>query len=361
MSAVTNELLTHHSVVLVEQLAPGPITELGGASGRFDDVAEQDGGQHAIDGDGVVGSGDEFLDLLDDRVIVMWLPAGVEVAWQHGEPGVGYAVGDLLRRPRWYERVVGHVQDEGGHSHGGQHGAHVQRRIGAVFLRRHGRRARVSLESGEGVSRGRTAVLHDQPLDQPGTPLRADPADEGVLLIGRHAGVGVRAVDDEMADTVGEGGGKQNRQRSAFGDADDRRSLQTAGVVDGTDVVHPVFQAADAKASIGESGPALVEGDQAAEALHPLDEPAPARQLALHLDVGHETRDPHNWRALADVLVGDGETLTVRVARLRSARHGVQPCRLAPTHRTETGGLSGRGWAGSTLDRSRAGGPPEGG
>src|SRR5262245_54133744 len=61
--------LTHcHIVVLVEQLPPGPVTGQRGASGRVDDVAEENRREYAVRARCDARAGEEFLDLTQHRV-----------------------------------------------------------------------------------------------------------------------------------------------------------------------------------------------------------------------------------------------------------------------------------------------------
>jgi len=55
-------------VVLLEELAPAAVAELGGAGGRADEVGEEDGGQHAIRSRGLPSARDELPDLGEGRV-----------------------------------------------------------------------------------------------------------------------------------------------------------------------------------------------------------------------------------------------------------------------------------------------------
>ena len=80
-------------VVLVEQLAPAPVAELGRALGRADDVGEEHGREHAIRLGPGPDAREELLDLVDDRVGIA-RPDEVLVAGELDE----LRARDLLRR-----------------------------------------------------------------------------------------------------------------------------------------------------------------------------------------------------------------------------------------------------------------------
>ena len=69
-ASVPIELPLRKPIERIKDLTPTPIAELGGPLGRADDVGEQDRCQHAVGVNGCSRPGQEFLDLIDDRVDV---------------------------------------------------------------------------------------------------------------------------------------------------------------------------------------------------------------------------------------------------------------------------------------------------
>ena len=61
------ELVADDAVVVVEQIVPAEVAELGGACGRADDVGEHDCGEHTFGVEAAAGAGDELLDLVEHR------------------------------------------------------------------------------------------------------------------------------------------------------------------------------------------------------------------------------------------------------------------------------------------------------
>src|SRR5439155_6591224 len=60
--------LAHRSVVALEQRAPLPVAEFGGALSRIDDVGKHDRRQYAVDLDLAARAGEKLLDLVADAV-----------------------------------------------------------------------------------------------------------------------------------------------------------------------------------------------------------------------------------------------------------------------------------------------------
>jgi hypothetical protein len=55
-------------MVVLQQIAPAPVTEALGVLGRSDDVGEQDGGEAPVEVGGPARPGEELLDLVEHRV-----------------------------------------------------------------------------------------------------------------------------------------------------------------------------------------------------------------------------------------------------------------------------------------------------
>ena len=60
----------HQTVVRVERLPPSPVAQLCGAVSRRDDIRKQDRREDAIDIRRASDSGEEPLDLVEDRVLI---------------------------------------------------------------------------------------------------------------------------------------------------------------------------------------------------------------------------------------------------------------------------------------------------
>ena len=98
MPAKALELTPHGGMVAREQLRPGVIAELADAFRRADDVGEEDRRQHPVCLRRRPGAGDELLDLIDDRILILG-PPGVIGAGKLDQPrarDVGRDVASLL-------------------------------------------------------------------------------------------------------------------------------------------------------------------------------------------------------------------------------------------------------------------------
>src|SRR5262249_30431883 len=74
MAAVSRQLVADPRVVLVEQLPPAPVAQLGGPLGGAYDIGEENGGEDTVRFGSGPGAGQELLDLVETPVDV----AGVE-------------------------------------------------------------------------------------------------------------------------------------------------------------------------------------------------------------------------------------------------------------------------------------------
>jgi len=132
-----------------------------------------------------------------------------------------------------------------------------------------------------------------------------------------------RPVEDQSRDSLGARRGKEQAQRAGLGEADDCRPLRVNDVHHGADVVHPSLEIGRAADPVGESRPALVEHDEAAESREALEErgrrafPCLLGQVRQHPAVDEHQID----RALADDGVGDVDVAAPRVTDLRGL-HG---------------------------------------
>ena len=71
-------------------------------------------------------------------------------------------------------------------------------------------------------------------------------------------------MQDQRAGALEVGGGEQGAHRATLGGPPQRRPLQTSGVHDGSDVVHPLLKGGQPVRwyPVGRAGAALVEQDQ---------------------------------------------------------------------------------------------------
>ena len=195
----------------------------------------------------------------------------------------------------------------------GKRRADVDLGVEAHLAFRAGRRARETLEAADSLSRSVVNTLHVQIGGHTIAPPGGHRVAQRVQLGGRASAPGVGAVEHQLAHPLGVAGREQDRQWPTLGDADDRRPLDAAGVEHGSDVIHPVFERAGTEVAVRQSGPALVEDDQAREARHALHQPAEDRQLPHQLDVGHEPGNPQHGAASPDILIGDRRPTRVGV------------------------------------------------
>jgi hypothetical protein len=74
-------------------------------------------------------------------------------------------------------------------------------------------------------------------------------------------------------------GGKQDGHRGALGDPDQGGPLNSRGLHDRADVIHPLLERGHALDRVGEAYAALVEVDDAAERRQAAEKPCRAREL----------------------------------------------------------------------------------
>src|SRR5262245_17802008 len=114
-SAVAGELPPNESVVLLEQVAPGAVTELARPLGRADDVREQDRREQRGRHDRWAIAGDEGLDLVDD--LGREEDPEVVLARDAHDPSRRDHVGDLERLGL---DEIAAIDDQGRHANGRQ-------------------------------------------------------------------------------------------------------------------------------------------------------------------------------------------------------------------------------------------------
>src|SRR5579859_2136525 len=125
------QLAAHDPVVVLEQIAPPPISELLCSAGGLHDVGEQNRGQYAIRVWPVSYAGQEFLNLVEDRILAAD-PRQMVITWQLHV----FRAGDLACHPATSADIdvpiAGPVQDQGGDADHAQQFANVDCRIHAT-------------------------------------------------------------------------------------------------------------------------------------------------------------------------------------------------------------------------------------
>jgi hypothetical protein len=112
-------------VVRVQELAPLPVTAIGGATSRIDDVSEQHSGQHPCRWRRRARASHELLELVEPCVLIANLREVVH-ARHLDQPSTRNAGSQLPAGSDRDDRVVGPVHDERRHGDDGEHSAHVE-------------------------------------------------------------------------------------------------------------------------------------------------------------------------------------------------------------------------------------------
>ncbi len=267
------ELPACHRQIAFQQFAPLAVAEHHGALGGSHDVHEQHGGQFAIGLGGRLGAGKEGLDLVDDGAAVTD-PWHMVDAGQFDEPGVRYLLRESSCLVNADDAFVRAMKNKCRHLDRRQHAARIDLPVHLPH-----RDCRTGAVRGAEIARkatGGTLIIGDarRPHRKVDT-LRRAPVPLGVLqnggpaLVGPALGVvrdpgllGVGAVEDQRFGSLRIGGGKEDRHRPAFGDAE-KCSLFRPGIVhDGLDVVHALFEGEDLRGPIRHPRAALVEQNQ---------------------------------------------------------------------------------------------------
>ena len=90
------ELTADDAIVCIEEIPPGPVTQLRCPLRGADDVGEEDRGKDAVRVGTVACAGEELLDLVDVGVAVA-REDHVVVARKLDEPGAGDVLGEISR------------------------------------------------------------------------------------------------------------------------------------------------------------------------------------------------------------------------------------------------------------------------
>src|SRR2546423_484745 len=128
LSAKSRELATYQRVMLLEEVAPGMVTERCRALGGADDVGKEDGGEHPIGLGGRPDAGEELFDLVDHLALVankrkVVRPGKLE------EPGIRDSSRDVATLFDVRVEVTGAVEDERRHANRGKDVADVDLRV----------------------------------------------------------------------------------------------------------------------------------------------------------------------------------------------------------------------------------------
>lgn len=133
-------------------------------------------------------------------------------------------------------------------------------------------------------------------------------------------------VHDQGGGSLGVGGGEHGGHGRALRVADDGGSLARLRVHDRTQVVHACLERRDARHAIRQSGPALVEDDEAAERHDRAIEVGQRGLFPAVLHVRYEAwGEDEVERPVPDDLVRDADLSAPRVARLWSVHADILP------------------------------------
>lgn len=195
------------------------------------------------------------------------------------------------------DRVVGSVNDERRHLYGGDDVANVDFERHAHEGDRLRRARRLHLQTAEllaetlvALSAGNDVIGPEPFAPAPGDTLELDAGFElfarrlaprpvlGGLFL--HLG----PAEDERPSPIWIRRREEDRHRPAFGDTHQGRCFRAGRVHDGADVVHPLFERAEADA-VGQPHAALVEQDQPRERCKSFAEAAVLHHGPEHLEI----------------------------------------------------------------------------
>lgn len=113
--AEAGEVLAHHAMVRFEEITPPPVAQRGGPFGGTNQVCEQHGGQDAVRLDGVTRTGEELLDLVQDRGGITQERRMI-IAGQLDVPGPRNVLGQVTGIANVDRLVALAMEDKGGHT-----------------------------------------------------------------------------------------------------------------------------------------------------------------------------------------------------------------------------------------------------
>ena len=303
LAAEAPQLRADGLVMLLKQLAPGAVPQLGRSRGGADDVREENRREDAVRlGLPRLPFDNLFLEAFElgkEPVGVADLRGEVTPGQFH-QAGAGNVLRQVSPVPDVHELVVRSLHDQGRDPNQGQYVAdvHVE-----VHPQVGSRRARADAESDDSrkalpflLRRARRAT--SKPL---GGSFAIAPTPHGFLnpslpLGSRRKPGKLRAPDearprvdqDEGSRSLGIRGCEQRAEWTPVSEPTKDCTLHTCGVHDRADVVHARLERRRPDNAVGHAGSSLVEQEQAAERSEPTEEPSLRRVLPGELDVmGH--------------------------------------------------------------------------
>ena len=298
----------------LQQRTPRLVAHLGERLGRPHDVGEEHGGQHPTGVRNGCRTGDEALQLGEQRLGVARVRQVVDALELHQ-----LGAGDRRRQEAGVADVavgvVAPLDHQRRRRDGGQKGPDVDLRVAAQEGQRRPRAGHRPFESVPpvaefGIGGHRRSHLGEK---RPLTPRLGDLPD--VLLHPAVApsprvavaapGAGIGGVEDQSGDAFGTAGGEQDCHRAALGDAEHRRPIGAGGVHHRQHVVDLLVELGELGGPVGQSGSARVEPDHPGETTQPAVEVGDGRLLPHHVEVGEQPGHDHQVGTTAVYLVGD--------------------------------------------------------
>src|SRR6266550_3368945 len=300
-AAKTSELAANEAVMVADQGTPPCIAELKGPTRGLHHVREENCRQDARRFCAVAGTGEEFLDLIQDGVGVAD-PRDMVDAGKLDVSRVRYSLSHVARAAHVDAPIARAMEDERRDVNGRQDVADIDRER---HFQDRPRRSRTGAESQvlappslEPIVIGHARrpdfnLGGTTPASLHGVEIAAvlfDGWRPGVVRVTDALGIG--AVQDQRSNTLRVSRGEQHAHRSAFGDSQQSSSLGADGIHHGTHVVHALFQRRQLvdRNAIGKSRTPLVEQDQPAEGSEALEKTREIGIFPRVFDVRDETQ-----------------------------------------------------------------------
>ena len=333
------QLLSHRSVVGVEQRSPAPVAERSRRGSRVGDVAEEHGGEDAFDLDGTF-SGQELGDLTRNGGGAVSVESEVRTG-QFDELRALDVVGEVAALCGGEQHAVSGIEHEGWHLDEGKRGTHVEASEEIVVLRGGGagrrRRANHRADALEilgvlGPARHGTAREFRR------SPLHLDHRHDGVDVFAGHADrvvvghlvTGIRAHQDEGGDSVRVHRREQQGHGTVFRLSENGSPRRSDRIEDGPRILGQVLPRRDgiARNAVGHPRSTAIEDDEPAQGSHSGQELAPVGDLPRELQMASQAVEEQQvWRAIADDLIGDIGVTNRDVLGLRN----LVPCHHEPS------------------------------
>jgi hypothetical protein len=286
--------------VRIEQGMPVTVADLGGSARRVDDVGEEHGGENSIVGDFCLVAGEELGDLLERRP--PWFNEVVHIASRELDVlRARYVIGDdVLPTSGHDQRVVGVLDDEGGHADCRKQCPHVQfehERHHEIYSRGAGRQAFHPCPGCPDLLVPRHVRI-DRMLELAG-PIHGSPGSDHLLDSCSISAFSHRIREALEHDKRGGAGRmcrrEQRRWRERAGAREDDRFATPEIVKHRGDAVGPLLQGRHRarRDGIGRTGARLVEEDEQTERCHRLDPTLDVPQLRKDLTVCEPGRREH--------------------------------------------------------------------